>query len=335
MKNSSIMMLVFLFFTVASTGLKSQEKLKVLASASIFQDMAAHIGGEKITATSIVPIGGDPHLYEPVPSDVAKVQGADIILINGLTFEGWISQLVENSGTQATSVLITEGVNPLGSSVYENATDPHAWMDASNGLIYARNIYNAIIEVDPDNSSYYKERYDTYVTQLKELDTYISTQIKTIPEFKRVLITSHDAFAYYGHRYGIELSAIMGISTEAEAQTSDVMRVISDIKERGVPAVFIESTINPKLVKQIASDTGAKIGGELYADSIGEEGSPGHGYIEMLRHNTDVIVQALTLESIDTDSSKSDTETNYLIYVGIGLFLLLAFLFLVYFIQRK
>ncbi len=335
MKIHAILRFSIILLAFIATSLTGQDKLQVLSSASIFQDMAEHIGGEKILATSIVPIGGDPHLYEPVPSDVAKVQDADIILINGLTFEGWISQLVENSGTDATSVLITKSVNPLGSQVYENATDPHAWMDASNGLIYAKNIYNAIIKADPENTSYYQDRYQSYITQLKDLDAYISTQINTIPEFKRVLITSHDAFAYYGNRYGIELSAIMGISTEAEAQTSDVMRVINDIKKRGVPAVFIESTINPKLVKQIASDTGAKIGGELYADSIGEEGSPGHGYIEMLRHNTDVIVRALTQENIDSENVTADSGINYLLYAAIGLFLIIALLVLVYFIQRN
>lgn len=308
----------------------SQEKIKVVSSASIFQDMAKNIGGDKITSKSIVPIGGDPHTYTPKPSDVELVSSADLILINGLTFEGWITELIENSGTKAKIILITEGVEPITSQKYHNASDPHAWMDASNGVKYVYNISAGLASIDPDNALFYADNGVKYNAEIKKAHTYIKNQIATIPIEQRILITSHDAFQYYGRAYDITLNAIMGISTESEAQSKDVQRVVNAIKEKKVPAVFIESTINPKMLQQIASDTGVKIGGELYADSIGDEDSEAPTYIKMLTHNTDVIVNALTGTSIESTKIDSDNTSNNLwIYIGLGAVMLLSLLFLV------
>ena len=303
---------------------------KVVASASIFEDMAQHLGRDLIETESIVPIGGDPHVYEPTPSDAVLVSKADLILINGMTFEGWINELVENSGTKGKVVLITKGVDSISSTSYKGATDPHAWMDAENGLIYARNISEALQEVDPANKEQYQQYFNEYSQQLKDLDQYIRDEINSIPEQKRVLVTSHDAFAYYGKKYGIKLSAIMGISTEAEAQTSDIIRVTETIRKTGVTAIFIESTINPKLLQQIARDNNVEIGGELFADSIGDEDSDGHGYLEMLRHNTDVIVGALARNEISkTKIDEDDDSSNVLLYSILGFFMLGAMIFII------
>ncbi len=308
----------------------SQGKIKVVSSASIFQDMAMNIGGDKIETFSIVPIGGDPHLYEPKPSDAQLVKSANIILVNGLTFEGWINKLIDNSGTIAKVYTITEGVNVLKSEKYKNAADPHAWMDVSNGLKYIENIKTALIETDPGNAVFYTANYMKYKAKLMELDKYITIEINKIPEAKRMLVTSHDAFAYYGKKYNIRLNALKGISTEAETQTSDMVRVAKAIRESGVPAIFIESTINPQVIQQIARDNNVKIGGELFADSIGAEDSEGSTYIKMLRHNTDVIVKALsqnemTATKIDSDNS----ESGWLIYLIVGLVMLGALAFAV------
>lgn len=308
----------------------SQEKIKVVSSASIFQDMAKNIGGDKITSESIVPIGGDPHTYTPKPSDVELVSSADLILINGLTFEGWITELIENSGTKAKIVLITENVEPITSQKYHNASDPHAWMDASNGLKYAYNISAGLAAVDPDNALFYADNGVKYSAEIKKADQYIRQEIATIPSTQRILITSHDAFQYYGRAYDITLNAIMGISTESEAQSKDVQRVVKAIKENNVPAVFIESTINPKMLQQIASDTGVKIGGELYADSIGDPDSEAPTYLSMLTHNTDVIVNALTGKSVEsTKIDYDDTSYNLWIYIGLGSLMLLSLLLIV------
>jgi ABC-type Zn uptake system ZnuABC Zn-binding protein ZnuA len=288
--------------------------------------MASQLGGDLVDVEAIVPIGGDPHTYEPTPKDAQMLLEADLILINGMTFEGWIQEVIDNSGTKAKTILITEGITPIDSDKYKNSVDPHAWMDASNGLIYIENIMKAFIAEDPGNKEVFLKNYNSYAAKLKELDQYIIEQINLIPEKQRVLITSHDAFRYYGKRYGLALSAIMGISTEADAQTSDILRISKVIREQKVPALFLESTINPKMLKQIALDNNISIGGELFADSLGGEDSGVSTYYDMLKYNTDTIVKALSQQIksstkiLDDDSSSS----MYLAYVVIGLIMLVT-----------
>jgi len=326
MKNN----LLILFICLLVLPAMAQDKLNVVASASIFQDMAKNIGGDKITTHSIVPIGGDPHLYEPKPSDAALVKSADIILMNGLTFEGWITNLIENSGSAASKYIITEGVDVIKSDQYKNAADPHAWMNANNGLIYIENIKNALIENDPSNKDYYLSNYESYKKEITLLHTYINTEIQKIPESKRMLVTSHDAFAYYGKAYGVRLNALKGISTEAETQTKDMVRVAKAIRDSGVPAIFIESTINPQVIQQIAKDNNVKIGGELFADSLGEEDSEGPTYLTMLKHNTDVLVNALSKsEMTETKIDSDDTSNDWMIYLVLGLIMIGALVFAV------
>ncbi len=279
----------FVLFNVAA------EKPKVVASASMIADMATQIAGELIELSTIVPIGGDPHLHEPTPRDAQIISRAQLILVNGLTFEGWIAKLINNSGTQANIVTVTQGLQPLNSIEYANSADPHAWMTAQNGQIYIQNIRDALIHLIPEHKTIIEENYVRYKNKLSELETYISKSIQTIPPAQRVLITSHDAFQYYGRHYGLQLEAIVGISTESEAQTSDIMRVNRVIQEFSIPAIFVESTINPKLIQQIAQDNQITIGGKLFADSLDEPEKPAGSYVGMLKHNTDTIVSALSI----------------------------------------
>lgn len=298
-------------------------KVNIVTTASIFKDMIHNIGGDHITVTSIVPVGGDPHLYEPKPSDATLIKNADIILVNGLTFEGWINDVIDNSGTTAKVITITDGANILESDTYKNAPDPHAWMDASNGLVYIENIKKALIEFDPDNKINYENNWLKYAQEIKDLDKYINNEINKIPEKYRVIVTSHDAFAYFGRKYNLKLNALKGISTEAETQTSDMVRVSKAIRETGVPAIFVESTINPKVIQQIAKDNNVKIGGELFADSLGEEEGDAGTYIKMLKHNTDVIVKALSTDEVsETKIDRDKTSNSWLIYLVAGLLLL-------------
>src|SRR5690606_1580541 len=257
---------------------------------SIFADMANASGGDLIEVQSIVPIGGDPHIYEPTPGDVRRLLKADLILKNGLTFEGWLESLIANSGSKAPAITLTEGINPITSSQYQNATDPHAWMDPVNGKVYVQNIRKAFAAMLPEHTAAIDSAAESYLARLDALDAYIREQIRRIDSTKRILITSHDAFHYFGRRYGIQLEAILGTSTDADVRPSDIVRVQEVIRQNKVPAVFLESTINPKLLQQIATDNRIRIGGKLYSDSLGEEGSPAGTYIGMIRHNTDVIV---------------------------------------------
>lgn len=297
----------------------SQQKPLVVATASIFADMAQVIGGNMVEVRTIVPIGGDPHLYEPTPADARLVASAQLVLKNGLTFEGWLNELIENSGTKAIIATITEGIEPIESEKYKNSYDPHAWMSAANGLIYIENIKKALSTLDPANAEAYAFNYDLYKQQLEALDREIEAQIAQIPESRRVLITSHDAFRYYGRRYGIKVEAVLGTSTDADAQTSDLLRLSKVIKESKVPAVFIESTVNPKLLQQIAADNHIKIGGKLFSDSIGDQNSEAPTYIDMLRFNTRTIVAALSAsqqESHDEPGKASNTATILWLVLG-------------------
>ena len=309
----------------------------VVATASIFADMTRQIGGDAVRVETIVPIGGDPHLHEPTPRDARLVNAADLILRNELTFEGWLNELIDNSGTEAPVVTITQGVTPIRSAVYQNSADPHAWMDATLGLIYLDNIKRALTELVPAEAEMFDFNHRVYRQQIQDLDAYIRLAVQNIPEAQRVLITSHDAFQYYGRRYGLRLESVMGISTDAEAQTSDIRRLTEVIRNNKVPAIFVESTINPKLLQQIARDEGVRIGGQLYADSIGDEDSPAPSYYDMLKHNTDVIVAALT-GKMDAEGSKVEPEDGrvitYLLWASLALALIGGFIYVAKNIQQ-
>lgn len=289
----------------------SQENTRplVVSTASMIMDIAQHIGGDKFDYAVIVPIGGDPHIYEPTPGDAQLCNRADLILKNGLTFEGWISKLIDNSGSKAPVITVSEGVVPIASKMYTNATDPHAWMDASNGIIYARNITDAMASLMPDAATTFRGNFDSYQKELTQLDSYIRERIQSIPENKRILITSHDAFHYYGQRYGLRLESILGTSTDADVQTADIRRLNEVIRSSSVPAVFVESTINPKMLEQIATDNKIAVGGKLYADSLSDKDGPASTYVSMLRHNTDTIFEGLSQERGESEVHESASTT--------------------------
>lgn len=319
--------LILITIFVIPLVLNATEKPKLVATASMISDIAQNIVGDKFEVTTIVPIGKDPHTYEPTPGDATMVAYADVIFKNDLTFEGWLLKLITNSGTKANVVKVTEGVDVIESLTYANSADPHAWMNASNGIIYAENIKNAMVEYDVENKDFYEKNFEAYRKKLQDLDQYIQNQIKTIPEQQRILITSHDAFQYYGRKYGIRLESILGTSTDAQAQTSDYTKVDKVIRESGVPAVFIESTVNPKMLQQLASSNDITIGGSLFSDSIGNKDSDAPSYLAMLKYNTDVIVKALSREVQPIVAEAPEGKNNMLLYGILGVLFIGAFLF--------
>ena len=325
-------LLLFILFIGAST-LRAEKPL-VVATASIFADMASQIGDTLIEVETIVPIGGDPHTYDPRPSDLILLNKASLILKNGLSFEKWMDKLIENSGTKASVVRITQGIASIQSDTYDNSPDPHAWMDAENGLIYAENIYKTLLELLPEQKDKLELSYLEYKEQIEKTEVYIKEQISSIPENQRILITSHDAFKYYGRKYGLQLESILGTSTDAEAQTKDVERIIQIIRASKVPAVFIETTVNPKMLKQIATDNGIAVGGSLFSDSIGDRDSEAPTYLDMLRYNTQTITTALTKSIDDTVNNELENPGSSLakIFVLIGAAMLL---FLGFFISKR
>ncbi len=326
--NFNKLLLLFIFLA-SGFHLQAQDKKVVVATASMIADMAEIIGGDIVQVECIVPIGGDPHLYDPTPKDANLLNHADLVFKNGLTFEGWLNELIATSGTKANVITVTDGVEAIRSLEYQNATDPHAWMDARNALFYIKNIKEGLVNLLPEHSEAFEKNYLKYKEELVELDRYIREQIAKIPEQKRVLITSHDAFQYYGRAYGITLESVLGTSTDAEAQTSDILRLNKVIKESGVPAIFVETTINPKMLKQVAKDNDIIIGGSLYADSIGDEESPAPTYAAMMRFNTDAIVNALTRTKVAANEGNHEhdqTETS--LFAKVILFGIIGGLFL-------
>lgn len=318
--------LLVLFFCVSINLVAQEDKPLVVATASIFSDMVENIAGDEVRIESVVPIGGDPHTYEPTPSDAQLIANADLILKNGLTFEGWLSELIENSGTKADVKLITEGITPIGSQTYANSSDPHAWMDANNGLKYIENVKDALVKLLPELKEQFEFNYGVYRQQIEDMDVYIQNEINKIPVQQRILITSHDAFQYYGRRYGVRLESVLGTSTDAQVQTSDMKRLVQVIKETGVPALFVESTINPKLLEQLAEDNGVVIGGKLYSDSIGDKDSAAPSYWDMLKHNTDTIVKALSAEKkAAVEGDEESSATSWLLWGVLGFLLIGGF----------
>ncbi len=333
MKNFALL-IVCLFFAHC---LSAQKRLKVVATASMFEDMARVISGDQVDVISIVPVGGDPHIYEPTPRDARLVAEADLVLRNGLTFEGWLDELIANSGTKAKVVTITQDLKPIASDQYHNATDPHAWMSARNGLQYIYNIHQALIQLDPEHEDIYTFNYGLYRQQLQDLDQWIRTEIEKIPATKRVLITSHDAFRYFGKEYGVRVEAALGTSTDAEVQTSDIVKLSNTIRETGVPAIFVESSVNPKLLQQVAQDNHVRIGGKLFSDSLGDKDSPAGTYLGMLRTNTETLVNALSAENpaVHTDAAALNRNTSVWLWVILVSLLLGGFAFVAFRLGKK
>lgn len=284
-------LIIVLIFMIASVGLFAQFKL--VATTTIIADISKEIAGDHMEIISLMPVGGDPHLYDPIPKDAQTIVNASIIFKNGLGLEGWLNKLIDNSETSALIRNVSDGVNAIGNIEHENSYDPHAWMNVKNGIIFAENIYEGLRLIDPKNAKYYKLNLDDYILRLIELEAEVIKMISQIPINQRILITSHDAFRYYGEAYGIQVESIIGTSTEAEARIEDVNRIIQIIDNYKISSIFVESTINPKLMEQLSKDRGVRIGGKLFADSLDDPDKVAGTYIGMIRSNTETIVNGL------------------------------------------
>lgn len=300
------------------------QKLKVVATTTIIHDIAQNIAGDEAEIISFLPIGGDPHIYDPRPEDVDLLVSAELILKNGLHLEGWLDKIIATSGTSAQIITVTAGVTPITSTDYHGSPDPHAWMTAPNGILMANNIATVLAQLIPEKATYFRENFQEYKMRLEEIDQYIFDKIKSIPEEHRILVTTHDAFRYYANRYGLTVESVVGISTDAEIQSQDMEHVIDIIRSKKLPAIFVESTINPKLFQQISRDLNVRIGGELFADSVGDEESGASTYLDMLVYNTDLIVLGLTGQSLGIFK----TEADYGFIFIVLLFFLCTFLFI-------
>jgi zinc/manganese transport system substrate-binding protein len=284
--------LLFSLALAASPALAAE--VKAVASFSILGDMVQRIGGDRVALTTIVGPNADTHVYEPSPTDAAAVSGAQIFFVNGLGFEGWLDRLVGATGFAGPVITASDGVKThTMDEDGETLTDPHAWQSLSNGLFYVANIEKGLCAVDAAGCPVYAANAAAYSAEISALDAEVKAQITAVPEAQRKVITTHDAFGYFGLEYGVTFLAPEGISTESEASAADVAKLIEQVRADGVKALFIENMSDPRLVEQIAKETGAKVGGALYADSLSrpDEGAP--TYLDMFRHNVALLVPAL------------------------------------------
>jgi zinc/manganese transport system substrate-binding protein len=289
-------------FAVQAAGAQETSgRLKVVATFSILGDFARNVGGDRADVVTLVGSNSDIHVYTPTAADAQTVRSARLLIVNGLGLEGWLPRLTQSSGSKASVVVASNGVAPrkinageLLSRQHEaDSLDPHAWQSVANAEIYVANIRDAMAAADPADASIYKANADAYLAILKRLDHDIRDAVARIPPDRRKVISTHAAFGYFAAAYGITFLAPQGVSTDSEPSARDIAGLITQIKTEKIPAVFLENISDPRLIRQIASESGAAIGGTLYSDSLTDADGEAPTYIELMEHNIKTIVSAL------------------------------------------
>lgn len=299
------------------------QPLQVVASFSILADIATQVGGPDVAVRSLVGPDGDAHEYEPTPADARKLAAAQVLVVNGLDFEAWLPRLQKAAGFAGRTVVASKGIEPRrlddaheeheehgdhddrhhdhdhghhgehGHHHHHGDLDPHAWQDLANGVIYARNIARAFAEADPAHAQAYRQRADAYVARIEALDQRVRQLFEAIEPARRKVVSSHDAFGYFGQAYGVRFIALAGVSTDAEPSAADMARIIEQVRRESVPAVFIENIANPRLAQQLARETQARLGGTLYSDALAQPGEPAGTYLGMFEWNAQQLAAAL------------------------------------------
>ena len=277
-----------------SSPLAMAKTVEAVASFSILGDIVQQVGGEHVNVVTLVGPDGDPHGFAPMPKNSKQLSNADVVFVSGLGLEGWLERLISASGYKGQVVVASTGVDTRKMDEEgKMVTDPHAWNSMANGIKYANNVMNALIVADPEDADYFRKRGGEYIQQLEKLDAYAKAQFAAIPLDKRKVLTSHDAFGYFSQEYGVSFLSPVGFSTEAEASASDVAALIKQIKQEKIKTYFIENQTDPRLVKQIATASGVKAGGELYPEALSPAGGPAATYVEAFKHNVDTIVGSM------------------------------------------
>lgn len=291
-----------LFIAGGGTATTAEKKVKVVASFSILGDLTKNVGGDRIEMATLVGPNGDVHVYEPTPADAKAIGGADLVVVNGLALEGWMDRLIKTSGYKGPVVVASQGVKPrkMAAEELEQGAkhgplmiDPHAWQDVGNGRLYVQNIAKGLETVDPASASVYRANAEAYTAKLSELDQWVRKELSDIPEQKRRMITTHDAFGYFGAAYGIAILSPVGFSTESEASARDIANLIKQIRREKITAVFVENITDPRLMKQVAKESGVTLGGTLYSDALSKPDGPAPTYLEMFKNNVSLIAAAM------------------------------------------
>ena len=284
------------------TGAGGNGKLPVVATFSVLGDLVQHVGGDAVTVTTLVGPGGDAHTFEPTPRESTALVDATVVFENGLGFEPWLDDLYAASGSKAARVVVTKNVKTRTAAEeglhdqHADEADPHVWHDVANTIEMVQTIAEGLASADPAHADAYRANAETYTAELRALDAFIVQQVNSIPAGRRKLVTSHDTFGYFAARYGFELvgTALGSASTEvADPSAAQVAALVQSIKAAGVPAIFAENVSNQQLIDTIANEAGVKVAPPLYTDALGEPGSAGATYIDMMRYNVSTIVTAL------------------------------------------
>src|SRR5580698_1584602 len=268
----------------------AQDRVNVVASFSILGDFVGNVGGDRVDVTTLVGPNGDVHVYTPPPADARKIAEAKLLVVNGLGLEGWLPRLVQSSGGKATIVEASNDIKPLQVGA---AADPHAWQSVANAKIYVANIRDALDAADPGAAAAYQANAQNYLAKLDALDHEVREAVSQIPQSRRKVISTHGAFGYFAAAYGIEFIAPLGVSTESEPSARDIAGIITDVRTQKIPAVFLENISDPRLMRRISDETGARIGGTLFSDSLTRENGDAPTYIDMVRHNIKALTSAL------------------------------------------
>lgn len=268
------------------------EKLKVVATFSILGDIVSRVGGDNIQLTTLVGPNADAHAYEPTPDAVKQLEDADLVIVNGVGYEGWIGRLIVSSGFSGPVIVAARDVTALNISEKLDV-DPHAWQSVTNVMRYVANIRDGLIEADRTHSARYKENAETYIRELAILESWIKAQIEQIPEEKREVITTHDAFQYFGRYYGIRFIAPTGVTNESSPSAGAVARIEDQMRRENIRALFLENISDDKIIKQLKQDVEAYIGGTLYSDALSGPNGAAPNYIDLMKHNVTALVEGM------------------------------------------
>jgi zinc/manganese transport system substrate-binding protein len=293
----NILLLAGVAAMLAAAPAPAQDRIKVVASFSILGDLVRNVGGDRVEVAVLVGPNSDVHVYSPTPGDAKKLAAAQAVVVNGLGLEGWMARLVQASGSHAQTVVASRGIKPRKMEDEDHpghmVTDPHAWQAIGNAKVYVANIRDGLSQADPAGKAIYAANATAYLAKLDALEGEAKAAIARIPADHRKIITTHDAFGYFGDAYGMEFISPEGVSTDAEPSAKDVAKIIDQVKRQKIPAVFMENVTDPRMMQQIARETGAKIGGTLYSDALTDAKGEAPTYIDMFRHNIRQLTAAL------------------------------------------
>jgi zinc/manganese transport system substrate-binding protein len=284
---SEIIFCLITLFTGVREARGAAEPIDVVVSFTVLDDLVREVGGDYVAVRALVGPDSDAHVYEPTPADVRAVAAARIVVLNGLGFEGWITRLLDSAQFKGPVVIATTGVTARGTGKHP---DPHAWQDPRNVHTYVANIAAALAAVMPENAEQIRARETLYLHKLDALDGRLRKEFGEIPAARRRVITTHDAFAYFGASYGIEFLPVQGWTTENEPSPADVARLVSQARSHGVTAVFLENISDPRMMQQFARDTGLQVGGRLHSDALAPRGDPSGTYLGMISNNADLLL---------------------------------------------